>query len=152
MTKYVLRVQLEILQIPHNLCGLIWPINVCFIKTDALYLVVTYIKCIRFSETDIRFNIFVRCPSPISKRFYYRRPRHSYYTMKAKQEPVSRFDISWYTWTNILFTVCFFDFVTVFNLAYCLCWADSCFFSRQKELSRTLRKLSTPLFLLWIAS
>ena len=112
MTKYVLRVQLEILQIPHNLCGLIWPINVCFIKTDALYLVVTYIKCIRFSETDIRFNIFVRCPSPISKRFYYRRPRHSYYTMKAKQEPVSRFDISWYTWAE--------------NFVYCLflrfCW------------------------------
>ena len=26
--------------------------NVCFIKTDTLYLVVTYIKCIRFNETD----------------------------------------------------------------------------------------------------
>ena len=46
------------------------------------------------------------------KRFYYRRPRHSYYTMKAKQEPVSRFDISWYTWAE--------------NFVYCLflrfCW------------------------------
>ena len=49
------------------------------------------------------------------------RVRDSYYAMKAKQEPVSRFDISWSTWTNILFTVCFLDFVTVFNLAYCLC-------------------------------
>ena len=52
---------------------------------------------------------------------YYRRPRHSYYAMKAKQEPVSRFDISWYTWTKFLFTVCFSDFVTDFNLASCLC-------------------------------
>ena len=26
---------------------------------------------------------------------------------------------------KFLFTVCFLDFVTVFNLAYCLCWADS---------------------------
>ena len=32
--------------------------------------------------------------------------------MKTKQEPVSRFDISWYTWTKILFTVCFLDFLT----------------------------------------
>ena len=52
---------------------------------------------------------------------YYRRPRHSYYAMKAKQEPVSRFDISCYTWTKFLFTVCFSDFVTDFNLASCLC-------------------------------
>ena len=40
------------------------------------------------------------------KEIPYRRPRHSYYTMKAKQEPVSRFDISWYTWAE--------------NLVYCL--------------------------------
>ena len=26
--------------------------NVCFIKTDKLFLVVTYIKCIRFNKTD----------------------------------------------------------------------------------------------------
>ena len=29
-----------------------------------------------------------------TKRFYYRRPGDNYYTMKTKQEPVSRFDIS----------------------------------------------------------
>ena len=43
-----------------------------------------------------------------SKRFYYRRPRDSYYTMKTKQEPVSRFDISWYTWTKY-FVYCLFS-------------------------------------------
>ena len=41
----------------------------------------------------------------VPKRFYYRRPRDSYYTMKNKQEPVRRFTISWYTWAKILFTV-----------------------------------------------
>ena len=30
--------------------------NVCFIKMDTLYLVVTYIKCIRFNETDFNFK------------------------------------------------------------------------------------------------
>ena len=58
---------------------------------------------------------------PLGQGAYYRRPRHSYYAMKAKQEPVSRFDISWYTWTKYLFTVCFSDCVTDFNLASCLC-------------------------------
>ena len=43
-----------------------------------------------------------------TKRFYYRRPRESYYTMKTKQEPVSRFDISWYTWTKN-FVYCLFS-------------------------------------------
>ena len=34
--------------------------NVCFIKTDTLYLVVTYIMCIRFNETDIRYCHFTK--------------------------------------------------------------------------------------------
>ena len=35
--------------------------NVCFINTDTLYLVVTYIKCIRFNETDFKFNFAPLC-------------------------------------------------------------------------------------------
>ena len=43
-----------------------------------------------------------------AKRFYYRRPRDIYYTMKTKQEPVWRFDISWYAWTKIIVYSLFF--------------------------------------------
>ena len=37
---------------------------------------------------------------------------------------------------KILFTVCFLDFVTVFNLAYCLCWADSRFLAGKRKWVR----------------
>ena len=53
----------------------------------------------------------------IAKRLYYRRPRGSYYTMSLFEGSTSVGKHG----QNFLFTVCFLDFVTVFNLAYCLC-------------------------------
>ena len=37
---------------------------------------------------------------------------------------------------KLLFTVSFLDFVTVFNLAYCLCWADSRFLAGKRKWVR----------------
>ena len=49
----------------------------------------------------ISFNFFekIDLERPKPKRFYYRRPRDSYYTMKTKLEPVHS-TISWYTWAK----------------------------------------------------
>ena len=63
---------------------------------------------------EISSNPYYLCLCSCSKRFYYRRPRDSNYTMKTKLEPVHS-TISWYTWAKNMFQ----DFLTVFNLAYC---------------------------------
>ena len=64
----------------------------------------------------------------ILKEIPYRRPRHSYYTMNTKQEPVWRFTHQLvYMGRKFCLLFVFEILLTVFNLAYCLCWADSRF-------------------------
>ena len=98
-----------------------------------LYCLFTVVFFTYYQITVSLFTVLLFTLGLIYQGAYYRRPRHSYYAMKAKQEPVSRFDISWYTWTKFLFTVCFSDFVTDFNLASCLCWAESRFLAGNRK-------------------
>ena len=119
-----------------------WKTSTCFAKNlDPFIRIFFWKNCIWKNcnfEHFVKVHIFweghkILRNLPLTQGAYYRRPRHSYYAMKAKQEPVSRFDISWYTWTKFLFTVCFSDFVTDFNLASCLCWAESCFLAGNRK-------------------